>query len=189
MGWKLSGIVINKNFENDIAELFNLLQLEDFELEKESSFEEETSHFKDDNKLSIGFFGSGTYLSTDIHLFTNDKILKEASSDLTILAFYIYDTTSTYCFEWFSKGEYLRKKWISYSDKNIDSSENFGDLLPIEKQEEDDVDIIIGLISSLLEKDFYDIDEAEQMFCFIKRQEPESAQTKTKPFWKKLFGN
>ncbi len=188
MGWKLSGIIINKNFENNIVELFSLLQLQDFDLEKESSFKEETSQFKDDNKLSIGFFGNGTYLSTDVHLLTNDNLLKAASSGLTILAFYIYDTTSTYCFDWFSNGQYLRRKWISHSDKNIDSSENFGDLLLIEKQEDDDLDIIIGLISSLLGKSFYDIDEDEQMFCFSK-QTSSMSKTKAKPFWKKLFGN
>src|SRR4051812_13081284 len=132
MGWKLSGIVIDKNFENDISDLFSLLHLEDYNLERETTFEDETSEMLDYSNLSVGFFGKGTYLSTDVHLLTNDSVLKSASSNLTIIAFYINDTTSTFCFDWFSNGEYLRRKWISYSDKNIDSSENFGDMLPAE---------------------------------------------------------
>ena len=187
MGWKLSGIVINKNFENNITELFSLLGLEDFDLENESTFEEETSEMLDVDNLSVGFFGNGTYLSTDVNLMTNDSLLKSASSNLTIIAFYINDTTSTYCFDWFLNGEYLRRKWISYSDKNIDSSENFGEMLTAEKNENDDMNIIIDLVSSLLDKNFYDINEGEQMFRFTKQKADNNL--KRKPFWKKFFGN
>ena len=121
---------------------------------------------------------------------TNDKLLKNASANLSILAFYINDTTSTYCFDFYSKGEYLRRKWISYSDKNIDSSENFGELLSAEKEEEDDLDIIFKLISSILGKGFYEIEEIEQMFRFIKAKVDNKSndKTPTKGFWKKLFG-
>ena len=189
MGLKLSGIVINKNFESDITELFSLLSLEDYDLQKETTFEVETSQIMENDNLSIGFFGNGTYLSTDVHLLTNDNLLKSASSNLTIIAFYINDTTSTYCFDWFTNGEYLRRKWISYSDKNIDSSENFGEILPAEKKESDYLDIIFDLISLLLDKSFYEIDEGEQMFRFAKHKADNNSKTTTKPFWKKLFGN
>ena len=190
MGWKLTGIVIDKNFEKDLVELFNLLDLDDFDLEKETTFEDERSEMLENDKLAVGFFGNGTYLSTGVDLMTNDKLLKSASTNLTILAFYINDTTSTYCFDFYSKGEYLRRKWISHSDKNIDSSENFGELLSAEKEEEDDLDIIFKLISSLLDKSFYEIEEAKQMFRFAKIKVYNNANTKTqtKGFWKKLFG-
>ena len=190
MGWKLTGIVIDKNFENDLVELFNLLELDDFDLEKETTFEDETSEMLENDNLAVGFFGNGTYLSTGVDLMTNDKLLKNASTNLTILAFYVNDTTSTYCFDFYSKGEYLRRKWISYSDENIDSSENFGELLSAEKEEEDDLDIIFKLISSLLDKGFYEIEEGEQMFRFIKIKVDNNSndKTQTKGFWKKLFG-
>ena len=66
MGWKLTGIVIDKNFENDLVELFNLLELEDFDLEKETTFEDETSKMLGNDNLAVGFFGNGTYLSTGV---------------------------------------------------------------------------------------------------------------------------
>ncbi len=190
MGWKLTGVVIDKNFENDLAELFALLELEDFDLEKESTFENETLEMLENENLSVGFFGKGTYLSTGVNLMTNDKLLKSASSNLTILAFYINDTTSTYCFDFYSKGEYLRRKWISYSGKNIDSTENFGEFLSIEKSEANDTEIIFKLISSLLDKDFYEIEEDEQMFRFVKIMVDTKSISKkqTKGFWENLFG-
>jgi hypothetical protein len=190
MGWKLTGIVIDKNFENDLVELFNLLELEDFDLEKETTFESETSEMLQNDNLAIGFFGNGTYISTGVDLMTNDKLLKSASTNLTIIAFYVNDTTSTYCFDFYSKGQYLRKKWVSYADKNIDSSENFGEFLSAEKKEEDDLEIIFKLISSLLDKDFYEIEEGEQMFRFIRVKSDSNSKenTQTNGFWKKLFG-
>jgi len=190
MGWKLTGIVIGKNFEKDLVGLFDLLQLDDFDLEKETTFEDETSEMLENDNLAVGFFGNGTYLSTGVDLMTNDKLLKSASTDISILAFYVNDTTSTYCFDFYSKGEYLRRKWVSYSDKNIDSSENFGELLSAEKEGEDDLNIIFKLISSLLDKGFYEIEENEQMFRFtkIKVDDTSSTKSQTKGFWKKLFG-
>jgi hypothetical protein len=153
--------------------------LEDFDLEKETTFEAETLEMLEDLYLSIGFFGSGTYLSTGVELLTNGELLKEASTNFSILAFYINDTTSTYCFDFFSKGEYLRRKWISYSDTNIDSSENFGELLSTEKEENDDLEIIFKLISSLLKKPFYDIGEDDQMFRFTKFKADKISKPKT----------
>lgn len=190
MGWKLTGIIIDKNFENDLAGLFSLLELEDFDLERESTFEAETLEMLENENLSVGFFGKGTYLSTGVNLMTNDKLLKNASLNLTILAFYINDTTSTYCFDFYSKGEYLRKKWLSYSDKNIDSTENFGEFLSVEKSEDDDTEIIFKLASSLLGKDFYEIEENEQMFRFAKNivDTKSISKNQTKGFWKKFFG-
>jgi len=168
MGWKLTGIVLDKNFEKDLVGLFTLLELNDFDLDKETTFEEETSEMLENENLAVGFFGNGTYLSTGVDLMTNDNLLKIASNDISILAFYVNDTTSTYCFDFYSKGQYLRRKWVSYSDKNIDTSENFGELLLAEKEEGDDLEIIFRLISSLLDKGFYEIEESEQMFRFTK---------------------
>ena len=80
MGWKLTGIVINKSYNKNIIGLFDLLDILDFDLVKDSTFEEETSQILENDKLSIGFFGSGTFLSTGIELMTNEEVLKKASS-------------------------------------------------------------------------------------------------------------
>ncbi len=189
MGWKLAGIVIDKNFEKDLAGLFDLLNITEFELEKDSTFEDEVFEILETDILSIGFFGNGTFFSTGVELMTNERLLRNASTHYKIVAFYVNETTSTYCFDYFSKGEYLRKKWISYSDKNIDSSENFGEMLSVEKDEDDDLNIIFKLISSLLGKDFYEIEESEQMFRFvkIKPEKMDSSKKQAKRFWKRLF--
>ena len=189
MGWKLTGIVINKSYDKNIIGLFDLLDILDFDLVKDSTFEEEISQILENDKLSIGFFGSGTFLSTGIELMTNEEVLKKASSNQNLLAFYVNETTSTYCFDYFSNGQYLRRKWISYSDNNIDSNSNFGDKIQIEKDEEDDMEIIFKLIGQLLGKGFYEIDEGEQMFCFTKNVNSNRVNLKQgKGFWKKLFG-
>lgn len=168
MGFKLTGIVIDKNFEKDLPELFELLNINDFAFEKDSTFDEESFDILEDENLSIGFFGKGTFLSTGITLMTSDELLKAASKNHRIASFYVNDTTSTYCFDYFYKGEYLRKKWISHSDKNIDSSSNFGEQLPCEKDTDDDLDNALNVISFVLDKNFYEIDEDAPMIRFEK---------------------
>lgn len=97
MGWKLTGIAIDENFARDFRELFELLNIENFKFEKNSSFEEETFEILENDRVSFGFFGQGTLLSTGIDLMTNDELLKKASINHRIIAFYVNDTTSTYC--------------------------------------------------------------------------------------------
>jgi hypothetical protein len=169
MGFKLTGIAIDKNFEKDLAELFGLLNISDFSFEKNSTFDEETFDILDDDNISIGFFGKGTFISTGIELMTNDELLKSASKNQRIASFYVSDTTSTYCFDYYFKGEYLRKKWISHSDKNIDSSDNFGEPLPCEKDADDDLDNVLNVISFMLGKNFYEIEESAPMSRFEKK--------------------
>ncbi len=186
MGWKLAGIAINKNYSDNHQKLFDILGINNFQLKKQTDFEAGTSDFCEDGKITIGFFGSGTFISSDFKLMTNDTLLTAASIDKKICAFYIYETTGTYCFDYFENGKYLRKKWYSDSDEGIETADNFGDELDVEKTETDPMEIALNLIGEIIQKRFYDIDEQEQMFHY--KIEYGLPIIEEKGFFKKLFG-
>lgn len=167
MGWKLCGLAINKDFRNDVDSLFNLLKIKNYKLEKESCFEDETIDILEDSEIVVGYFDKGTLLFTEIELMADDNnILTAASLNHAIIGFYINDTTSTYCFDYYKNGEYVRKKWLSFSDAGIDDKENFGPFLEQEKTETDHLQLIFDIISSTIGKNFYEIDENAQFLKF-----------------------
>jgi hypothetical protein len=125
------------------------------------SSQNETWHFYEEDEVAIGFFGTGTFISAGTTLVTNSPLLKKASEACAILAFYIYDTTGTYCFDYFEAGKWVRSKWFSDSDANIDGSDNFGKPLPGERGEADEQTIIFNLISQMLGIRIWDIDREE----------------------------
>jgi hypothetical protein len=157
MGFKLAGLAINENFKGNQSELFRILNLGDYKFVKECRFHD-AWHFFEEDEVGIGYFGTGTFISGGTTLVTNSPLLKKASETRAILAFYIYDTTSTYCFDFFEAGKWVRSKWFSDSDPNIDGSDNFGKLLPGEKGEGDEQTIIFNLISQILGMRIWDID-------------------------------
>lgn len=188
------GIAIDKNYSNNHNELFDLLGIKNPKLEREITWEDGTIDFWEDNNIAIGFFEKGTFISSDTQLIADDELLRTASKNKSILAFYGYDTTSTYCFDFFQKGQHIRKKWFSHSDDNIDQSENFGDLLEPEKIDDDHLETIFNLIGDILGKRFYNIGEEEKMYHYLVEYGQLPVQTdapsdnEKKGFWKRLFG-
>jgi hypothetical protein len=185
MGFKLAGIAINKDFSKDLTSLLKILAIENFVLDDKSTFDEENLEILEDNFFSVAFFEKGTFLSTGITLMTNDTVLAKASLNHKIVAFYINENSSTYCFDFFENGSYIRKKWISLADKNIDSSDNFGELLEQEKAEKDNLEIIFEIISSVIGKEFYEIEEDYPMFRY--KINPNVAKEKI-GFLRRIFG-
>jgi hypothetical protein len=165
MGWKLAGIAMSESYENRFADLSTLLDLDDFTFDQASQFEEQRLGFVEDDEFVIGFFGTGTLLFCGTTLMTNDALLQRASVTGKVLAFYVYDTTSTYCFDYFENGRKLITKWVSYCDKNIDSSANFG-VIPPTCKVEDDGETIFNMIGYVLGKHFYKIGEEEPVSCY-----------------------
>ena len=186
MGWKLAGIAINKNYSDNLQKLFDILGIENPKLKKQIDFEDGTSDFLEDGNITVGFFGNGTFISSDFTLMTNDKVLTTASINKKICAFYIYETTGTYCFDYFENGKYLRKKWYSDSDEGIETVDNFGNELEVEKTETDPMEIVLNLIGEIIQKRFDDIDEQEKMFQYeIEYGQPIIEEKKG--FFKKFF--
>jgi hypothetical protein len=160
MGFKLAGLAINENFKGNQSEVFRILNIGDYKFAGESRFHDAWRFFED-NEVGIGFFDKGTFVSAGTTLTTNIKLLKEASKARAILAFYMYDTTGTYCFDYYEAGKWVRSKWFSDSDANIDGSDNFGELLAGERDEGDEQTVIFNLISQMLGMSIWDIDRKE----------------------------
>ena len=160
------GIAMDKNYSDDHNSLFKLLGIRNPKLEKEITWEDGTIDFWEKNNIAVGFFENGTFISSDTEIMADEELLRVASKDKRILAFYCYETTDTYCFEYFQNGQHIRRKWFSDSDDNIDQSENFGTLLAPEKIDDDHLETIFNLIGSILGKPFYDIDLEEKMYHY-----------------------
>ena len=188
MGFTLCGLAVEKNFSYDIGSLLGHLNIRNNKALGESTFDEINLKISDDDRIAVGFFGNGTLLMTGIEFMTNDKLLTVFSADQSIVAFYINDITSTYCFDFYRNGECVRKKWISLSDEGIDSTDNFGLILEVEKLEGDDQGVIFKLISSLLGVDFFEIEEDAHMLVFeIVKPVLTKDKIEKKGFWKRLF--
>jgi len=96
---------------------------------------------------------------------TNDLILKSASLTCNILAFYVNDTTSTYCLDYFEKGEHTISKWVSYGDPNIDGASDFG-TIPPDCIKPDALETVFGFIGKILGQGFYQIEEDAPMLHY-----------------------
>jgi hypothetical protein len=185
MGWKLAGIAINKNYSDNHQKLFDTLGIKNPKLKKQMDFEDGTSEFLEDGNIIVGFFGNGTFISSDTTLMTNDDVLTIASLNKRICAFYVYETTSTYCFDYFENGKYIRRKWYSDTDESMVPENNFGDELDIEKTDTDPMEIVLNLIGDIIQKRFYDIDEQDVMFHYeVEYGQPIPEKT---GFFKKFF--
>lgn len=167
MGWKLAGLAIKKNFSDRIPDLFNLLQANAFTLIEASTFEEQSVRIFEDNEIAVGFFGGGSLVFTGIEIITNDKVLKAASVASSILAFYINDTTGTYCLDYFENGEHVICNWASSGDPNINGSSNFGKI-PLSCNGVDDLDTVFNFIGQQLGQRFYEIEEESPMLYYRK---------------------
>lgn len=187
MGWKLSGLAIDKDFSQNPERLLALLNINNFILVRESTFEEETADYYENEAIGVTFFEKGSFLSAGFNLITDSDLLTKASLNQRIIAFYINDTTSTYCFDFYSDGKYIRSKWFSSSDPGIDTSTNFGELLEEEKQETDELEIIFNLIGAIIGKRFYDIEEEASMLGYKILPNKKGVGTGPKSFWKRLF--
>lgn len=164
MGWSLSGLVINKTFDKDSKKVLDFLKIKDSQKAIRISFEEASTHFWPDEKIVIGFFGKGTLIFSGIALMTDEERLTNASKTGDILSFYINDNNATYCFDYYSQGSYLRRKWVSETDEDVNKTGSMGELLSFENIDEDPQEEAFKAIEQIMGQSFYEISEEEAMF-------------------------
>jgi hypothetical protein len=158
MGFNLSGLAINKNYENEFGKLQKQLG---WNLEKrgEIDFETASSNWKDDGICDVYFCEKGTLLfisfdrSTDPWPLKNDNTLTFALSE-TSMAFNI-----NYC-----ENGVEKRSIMEVNDKRI---RNEGEKLEVEDKSEDASEIIWNQIEVLIGKKFWSIEPDEKAFRYV----------------------
>ncbi|WP_158856356.1 hypothetical protein [Lunatibacter salilacus] len=130
MGLKLQGIIINENFETRQSELFELLEIESFELIKKSNLNDYWNGFQSKGKIVFSFFENATIIRCDSHFISSESTKSKLSKNHEIMTFYQYDTISALSFDFFRNGKPIRRLYTDRASKNFKYEE--GQTLPEE---------------------------------------------------------
>ncbi|GAA5040870.1 hypothetical protein GCM10011506_42230 [Marivirga lumbricoides] len=130
MGLKLQGIIINENFENKQNELFELLEIDSFELTNRSSLNDYWNGFQTKGKIVFSFIENATIIRCDSHFISSETVKSKISKNHDIMTFYQYDTISALSFDFFRNGEPIRRLYTDSASKYFKFEE--GQTLPEE---------------------------------------------------------
>lgn len=158
MGFNLSGIAINKNFENDFE---NLQKELGWKLEKESeiNFETASSNWKDENICDVYFSENGTILFLNMDMCSESYNLKDANT----LTFAISESSMAFNLNYSENG--IEKR--SIMEINGDKIQDEGEKLEIELNSKDISEIIWNQIEIVLKQKFWNIEPSQKAIRYI----------------------
>lgn len=178
MGYNIAGIVIDKNYQNHLSELKNIIG-EELIFEKEVIFEEACESFKDSDYCDIYFTPQGTFI-----LMSFEKAgFPFYDEGKKVLSFVFSEMTMCFSINYSENGTLLRNFFIE-EDRVL---EDDGEPFDFEKEEDFNPELIYHLIEKTLGKSFWDIDIAEKCYRYRFGNDavPEIQETKSeKPWWK-----
>ena len=153
MGYNISGIAIDKNYENDFVSLQNQLG---WNLEKvtEIDFETASANWTDDKICNVYFTKTGTLIFIGMENCEQSFNLKNDH----VLTFALSETSMVFNINYSEKGV-EKRSIIEVNDERVEDS---GEALAIEKDSEDTSEIIWNQIEVLLGKRFFDIELEEK---------------------------
>lgn len=185
MGLNISGLVIDKNYENNIAELESAIG-EKLLFEKEVTFEEALESWKEDTYCDVYFSKNGTLvlLSMEIGGF------EFYANNQTAFSFVLSEMTMMFTIN-YTKNDELIRSIVESEEMNEDEGEPF----EFEKNGGDKSELIYHLIEKTLGESFDDIDLGAKCFRYSFKQEEgintQSEEIRTeetyldkKPWWK-----
>lgn len=160
MGFNISGLAINKNYEND----FDSLQKElgwNLKKETEIDFETASSNWKDDGICDVYFSENGTLLFISMEMCTESFPLKNDNS----LTFALSETSMAFYINYCENG--IEKRLIM--EVNDERMEDEGEKLGVENNAEDTSEIIWNQLEVVIGKRFWDIepDEKATRYLFV----------------------
>jgi hypothetical protein len=185
MGLNISGLVIDKNYKNDLKQIETILG-EELILEKEVVFEEAIENWKEDTYCDIYFSEKGTFILLSMETGGFDFY----AENQTAFSFVLSEMSMTFCINYTKDGELVRSIMES-EEMNEDEGEPFA----FEKEEDDKSELIYHLIEQTLGESFDDIDWEARCFRYsYKRDEQagsesakdtsEGVSSEKKPWWK-----
>lgn len=157
MGFNITGIVVNKNYDNKIEELGNSLGLK-LTFEKEVSFEEASSNWKEYGVCDIYFAENGTLL-----FFSMERLLwGQRIENQNVLSFKYSETSMEFGLKYFEGFENRR----SIKESNGVIKLQKGNPLPEEATNAETSELIFAKIADVLGQKFWDIDFASIAFRY-----------------------
>ncbi|PCI94685.1 MAG: hypothetical protein COB15_13595 [Flavobacteriales bacterium] len=158
MGFNISGLAINKNYENNFEDLQKELGW-NLERQSEINFETASSNWKDEGICDVYFSDQGTLIFINMDMCTDTYGVKSDN----ILTFTLSETSTAYIIVYTENN--IEKR--SIMEVNGDRMTNKGERLEVEDKSEDAPDIIWNQVEFLLGKPFLDIDPNEKAVRYI----------------------
>lgn len=158
MGFNISGLAINKNYENEFS---NLQKELGWSLKKQSEidFETASSNWTDEGICDVYFSEKGTLLFISMDVCTGSMPLKNDNT----LTFALSETSMAFNINYCENG--IEKR--SVIEVNGERMEDKGDKLEVEDQSEDTSEIIWNQIEVVIGKRFWDIEPDEKAVRYI----------------------
>ena len=183
MGLNISGLIIDKNYENNLTELESIIG-EELVFEKEVTFEETLESWKEDTYCDIYFSKNGTFVLLSMEtggfaFYTENQIA---------FSFVLSEMTMMFTVNYTKNNELLR-----YIMESEEMNEAEGESLAFEKNEDDISGLIDHLIEKTLGETFDDIDLEAKCFRYSfnqninnisEKNEIDSFSNEKKPWWK-----
>src|SRR5690606_28193651 len=158
MSFNISGIVINKSFEDNKEELSKVLGF-NIDFEKEIDFVTASENWKEEGIIDVYFSEKGTLI------FANHNLCLEGYSypQINILTFALSETSMTFSFEYSENDNIIRSKM----DVNGEIIDENGEKLQVENENDDISEVIWKQIETVLGKPFLNIELEEKAFRFL----------------------
>ena len=170
MGYNISGLVIDKNYENEIEQLEQILG-EKLIFEKEVDFEKGSENWKEDNYCDIYFSEKGTLIFISMERGAFEFNIKNQKA----FSFALSEMTMTFAVN-YTENENMIRSFVE--TEGGERPQDIGDKLNFEKTENDASELIHHLIESTLSKSFWSIELEEKCkrykFESIKKEAPKS---------------
>ena len=167
MGFNLSGLAINKNYESD----FDALQKQlGWHLEKQSdiNFETASSNWTEDGICDVYFTESGTLIFMSMDMCAESWVLKNENT----FTFALSETSMAFSLNYCENGALER----SIMEVEGDRMQDEGQKLMVEDRSEDTSEIIWNQIEEVIGKRFWDIRPDEKAIRYVfgkaKTEEP-----------------
>lgn len=179
MGLNISGLVIDKNYQDNITQLEEILG-EKLNFEKEVLFEEAIENWKEEHYCDIYFSDKGTLIFISMaHAAFEFQVQQQKA-----FSFVLSEMTMTFAVNYTDNAKMIR----SFAETDDEERHNeFGEKLPFEENEEDASELIHHLIEKTLGESLWNIDLG--VTCFRYRFEHQTNENQPsnqieKPWWK-----
>jgi hypothetical protein len=177
MGFNISGLVIDRNYENDISELESIIG-EKLVFEKEVIFEETLESWKEDSYCDIYFSKKGSLILLSMEIGGFEFF----ADNQTAFSFVLSEMSMTFTINYTKNNKLVRSIMVSE-----DMIEDEGEPFEFETDDEDKSELIYQLIENTLGESFHEIDLEARCFRYSFKQEPQNkSQTIAvkKAWWK-----
>ncbi|MEM6895390.1 MAG: hypothetical protein AAF554_16965 [Bacteroidota bacterium] len=167
MGFNISGLAINKNYENDFYDLARQLGWK-LERHADIDFETASANWKDDAYCDVYFTENGTLIFLSLDRLPVRNVKNDSS-----LIFAISETSMAFDMSYYEAGIELR----SIMEVNGEQLEDKGDKLKVEDISSDTSEIIWNQLEVVLGKRFWDIEPEEKAIRYVFKKVKTSAGT------------